>query len=76
MFLFILIFLLVGGYTGILPMLMQPILLYILVPSFVILGVVIIVGVFKSFDRSGWIVILSVIALSLLIGILSLMLKS
>jgi hypothetical protein len=57
-------------------MLMQPILLYILVPSFVILGVVIIVGLFKSFDRSGWIVILSVIALFLLIGILSLMLNS
>jgi hypothetical protein len=76
MFLFILIFIGVGGLTGVVPMYMQPMLLHILVPSFVILGVVVIVGLFKSFDRSGWIVILSVLALFLLIGILSLISNS
>ena len=76
MFLFILIFLFVGGSTGIIHMSMQPMALHVLVPSLLICGVVMIIGFFRSFDRSAWIVILSVIALFLLVGVLSLVLNS
>jgi hypothetical protein len=72
MFLLILIFLFVDGSTGIIPMSIQPMALHILVPSLVICGVVMIIGFFRSFDRSAWIVILSVIAFFFLVGVLSL----
>ena len=74
MFLMILIFIAVGGYTGAIPLHLQPALLNILVSLLVILGALIVIGWFKSFDRGGWLVFLAVSAFILLIGILSILL--
>ena len=74
MLLMILIFIGVGGYTGAIPLYLQPTLLYILVSLLVILGALMIIGWFKSFDRSGWLVFLGVLVFMLLIGILSIVL--
>ena len=69
----ILLFIGVGGYSGAISLYMQPVLLKILVPLLVILGAFIIIGWFKSFDRSGWLVFIAVVVFILLMGILSIL---
>ena len=75
MFLMILIFIGVGGYTGVVPLSLQPALLHILVPLLVILGFLAIIGWSKSFDRAGRLVFLAVLLFMLLIGIVAIVIR-
>ncbi|NHI84003.1 MAG: hypothetical protein EAX81_06855 [Candidatus Thorarchaeota archaeon] len=58
----IVVFIEVGGYTGVVPLSLHPAFLYILVSLPVILGILSIIGVFKSFDGSAWMALLAVLS--------------